>query len=507
MAVRKYHPEGLYVWDTQYMVWNGRVHVYHLQTKTPGSTRDDTELDNWGHAISDDLITWEERPSAFGPGPPGTDDDDGRPNTGCVIPHENKVYLFYWMRKQGRPGGATGVAIGDTPDHFERYPGNPVLEPDPEFFYSPSNPMRFGKWMEVRDVMVLPVPERGGFFAYYGSKLLNRKMGAAGAVGVAYSRDLLHWEHRGVAFDPGDNGNVDVVDAFPLDGRWYMTNLTATHCGSRGIFSDPRHTWGTVYAVAEKPEGPYRELDDNTLISCEGLPSGFSCRSVYFEGKRYLMYTDAIGGGASGALALPKELRTDAAGHLLACYSDRLEKLNGSVIIKKGELPIISDMEADQQNLCPLSAWGISMGSWGTQAGSIIGKSPGWSIQPLGSGERNFNCSLRIKPQGCAAAGLAFRSNTESWGATAFLDLEQQEIHYAEPPSFGFLHSRKARLEQDREYQLRVVAWGPQIEVYLDDVLLLQFARDATKEGQLGLFVDRGRAAFSDIVAHSLNVE
>jgi len=363
--------------------------------------------------------------------------------------------------------------------------------------------------------MVLSVPEREGFFAYYGSKLLNRELGTSGAIGLAYSRDLLHWEHRGVAFDPGNNANIDVVDAFPLDGRWYLTTLTATLCGSRSIFSEPRYTWGTIYSVAEKPEGPYRQLDDNILIACEGLPSGFSCRSVFFEGKRYLMYTDAIsmdesdrsGVGAFGTLTLPKELRTDASGHLLPCYSDRVEKLNGSILIKKGEIPVLPDIETVQQRLFPFTEWGISMGSWHIQAGSIIGNSSGWSIQPLGKGERNFNCSLRIKPQGCAAAGLAFRSNIESWGAVAFLDIEQQEIQYAEPPHFGFLHTRKARLKQDMEYHLRVIAWGPQIEVYLDDVLLMQFARYATKEWQLGLFVDRGQANFSDIVAHGLNVE
>ena len=88
-----------------------------------------------------------------------------------------------------------------------------------------------------------------------------------------------------------------------------------------------------------------------------------------------------------------------------------------------------------------------------------------------------------------------------------FLDLRHGQIHYSEPGDFRYLHYRGVKLQQEKEYHLRVVAWEEEVEAYLDDVMVLQFMRETTKSGRLGLFVEGGKARFTDLRANHLCVE
>jgi len=54
------------------------------------------------------------------------------------------------------------------------------------------------------------------------------------------------------------------------------------------------------------------------------------------------------------------------------------------------------------------------------------------------------------------------------------------------------------------DYLLQFVALGGQIECYLDGVLMINAVRDEPSSGLTGLFIDRGRAVFSDFNAHAL---
>ena len=46
-------------------------------------------LMHWGHAISDDLITWEDRSVAISP------EDESSCNSGSAIVHDGRIWLFY----------------------------------------------------------------------------------------------------------------------------------------------------------------------------------------------------------------------------------------------------------------------------------------------------------------------------------------------------------------------------------------------------------------------------
>ena len=51
------------------------------------------------------------------------------------------------------------------------------------------------------------------------------------------------------------------------------------------------------------------------------------------------------------------------------------------------------------------------------------------------------------------------------------------------------------------------MAKGEFYEVYLDEVLMLNFVRYALPEGRFGLMVEQGEAEFSDLLAFDLDVD
>ena len=72
-------------------------------------------------------------------------------------------------------------------------------------------------------------------------------------------------------------------EVFFLDGRWYMICLTSTGHGNRGGFSEPNVTRGTIYAMAERPERPYQEIEDDNVLMV-GIP-GASAETGISRGK------------------------------------------------------------------------------------------------------------------------------------------------------------------------------------------------------------------------------
>ena len=63
---RHYHAEGMFHWDTWYVPIGDSMHMFHLQVKRPGSQRPDADNETIGHAVSKDLIHWQEQPRHCG---------------------------------------------------------------------------------------------------------------------------------------------------------------------------------------------------------------------------------------------------------------------------------------------------------------------------------------------------------------------------------------------------------------------------------------------------------
>ena len=79
---------------------------------------------HWGHAVSKDLIHWQELPIALEP--KEWYENDGGCFSGSAIEKDGKLYLFYTSVSKDL-GQTQSVAISEDGIHFEKYEGNPVI--------------------------------------------------------------------------------------------------------------------------------------------------------------------------------------------------------------------------------------------------------------------------------------------------------------------------------------------------------------------------------------------
>jgi hypothetical protein len=393
---------------------------------------------------------------------------------------------------------------------WRRHTENPVIEPDPRWYATLDGPVVGSQ--RCRDLTIIPDPE-GGWYGFYAARLrVGHELPQLNCVACVRSDDLLHWEHLPPAFSPSKYCTTEVTEVFRLDGQYYLLLLAGHNYGNRGLFSDPYVTTGTIYAVSERPEGPYRELEDNVLLGANTY-GPLSARTVLYQGQRYLLYADHERAGArdggqpilTGTLTTPKQLvtRND---RLVALYSERIEAYVSDELVG-------AHHPASWRNGPWRPAFPAIRNHWTSLADGVLGEvSAGLDGRLVDATLDDGILEVEITLFQGVAAGLAFRLDTsgfwEGFGATVVLDAERQVIEYQEEAFFDiYRETRKAPVVRGVPMRLRVVLRGEHIEGYLDDVLYLAFPRYRYRRGRFGLFVDRSKALFRDFSVRRLSVD
>lgn len=500
-----YSPRQLAVWDAWYLPVQDEIHVYHLQRRRVDEIPDSMH-DSIGHAVTRNLVDWQECAPAFGPDPDNPL-DDCQPWTGCAVWHHNTAHVFYTQRGSANQCRlqTIGLATG-TPDQFVRHPHNPVIVPDARWYATAERPVP--GVVDCRDLIVVPAAGQG-WWGFYATRQPGEELPDTAVIACVFSPDLVHWEHHPPAFAPGQYACIEVPDVFELNGRWFLTCLTGNFYGNRGIFSDPGVTSGTIFAVADQPQGPYQEMDHNVLLGTACPAAPISCRSVPFQGNRYLMYSDRErvggtdnGGVTFGTLTTPKLLDTDG-DRLRARYSPLIESHVTEELIGPA-LPPRPVPERDEWG----QIWQLPTARW-ELGETITGHSrTGWGVLRLGCPAESFIYEAEITGRGATAAGLAVRLADHMVGAVTGVDFQQGTVFYTEPPGFDFTDARPfpVPLLPGQPVRLKVVNRREQVEVYLNEELVLAFARYHGLGGEVGLFVDRGQASFAHLHLRRLSI-
>lgn len=100
--------------------WNGQYHLFYQHN--PFNPLSETK--HWGHAVSSDLIHWNDLPIALAP-TPGTYDADGI-YSGCAVDDNGTPTILY----SGVRGPHLMVCLATGDDQllsWIKYPGNPVV--------------------------------------------------------------------------------------------------------------------------------------------------------------------------------------------------------------------------------------------------------------------------------------------------------------------------------------------------------------------------------------------
>jgi beta-fructofuranosidase len=263
--------EDKWVWDFWLCRDGADWHLYFLQADR---SLGDPELRHWnvsqGHAVSQDLRQWQLLGTCLAPSP-GPAADDYTTWTGSVLKDDAGLWhLFYtgtahadagmkqrlfhatstdghgWRRAGGEPGEA-GLIL----DIGRDAGGAAYEEFQPGFWHDRA----------MRDPWVIRDPRGAGWLMFFTARVPGRaEPNAGGAIGLATSPDLYHWELKPPVYAGGDFGQLEVPQVFELGGRWYCLFCTDKRHWSRSYAAEypGEPVSGTHYLIADSPLGPWK---------------------------------------------------------------------------------------------------------------------------------------------------------------------------------------------------------------------------------------------------------
>ena len=310
-----------WIWDSWFVHDGARWHGYFLQApKSLG----DPELRHWnvtqGHAVSDDLVTWEHLGTTFTPSE-GPAFDDYTTWTGSVVRGGDRWHLFYTGSCREEEGlyQRIGHAVSDDLHAWERVNGGLCLD-----FTGPNRDLyefrhRVGHWHDraMRDPWVMKDPSGDGWLMYFTARAAGiPDANAAGAIGFATSDDLETWTLEPPVF-VGGYGQLEVPQVLEWKGRWYCLFCTAAHHFSAETAAalPGGAVTGNHYLIGDGPRGPWR-IGDGFLDGA--LPCHrYAARLVDLGGTLHIIgFADQRDGSFAGYVMDPVPVDTDPDGHL-----------------------------------------------------------------------------------------------------------------------------------------------------------------------------------------------
>ncbi|MBR2988993.1 MAG: glycoside hydrolase family 32 protein [Clostridia bacterium] len=158
---------------------------------------------HWGHAVSKDLIEWEELPIALCPD--RDYEDKGGCFSGSAIEKDGELHLFYTSVSHDL-GQTQSTAKSTDGVTFVKADNNPIITHTP---YE-------AKSDNFRDPKVF-----FAFGSYY--MVVGYANGNNGKILLYRSPDLTSWEYTGVAYSSNQfGGTLECPDLFPLGDKWVL---------------------------------------------------------------------------------------------------------------------------------------------------------------------------------------------------------------------------------------------------------------------------------------------
>ncbi|MBP2079600.1 glycoside hydrolase family 32 protein [Oceanobacillus polygoni] len=184
-----------------FVFYKGKYHMFYQWN--PFQTEHGAKF--WGHAVSDDLVHWEEAPIALAP---DQDYDKNGCYSGSAVVFMEKLYVFYTgnvKNEHGKRESYQCLAVSEDGIHFEKK--GPVIH------------VPGGYTAHFRDPKVFE--KDGQWYMVLGAQTENEQ----GEAVVYTSSDLENWSFQGALAGSGHNGLKDFgymwecPDLFELNGH------------------------------------------------------------------------------------------------------------------------------------------------------------------------------------------------------------------------------------------------------------------------------------------------
>lgn len=307
-----FRPEKNWMNDPNGPVWfQGNYHLFY-QYNPYG---DQWGTIHWGHAVSADLIRWEELSTAL---IPVADAGEIHCYSGCVTIREGIPHLFYTSVGTGDRGPKTGAQQWSAVSYdgmrtWERK-GMPAI---PESLHGDR---KIEMW---RDPFLWQ--EDGGWYAVLGGTEDQK-----GCLLLYYSDDLEHWEYLNKIYESETYWLVECPVMLPLGGDRYLilySPLDAVHYMTASL---NRRSWTL-------------EVEREGIFDHSILKNGFYAPNTWLndpKGRMLIMgwISEADRPAASGVngwagmQSLPREVTEEADGTLRIRPAEECEMLRGKLL-------------------------------------------------------------------------------------------------------------------------------------------------------------------------------
>lgn len=251
--------EDKWLWDSWYVRDGETWHAFYLQA--PKSILD-PELRHWnvsyGHATSQDLVSWDHLGTCFEPAPEPAWDDYTTWTGSVIRGDDGQWHLFYTGTSRAEAGKhqKLGHAVSDDLHNWQRVGSGLILDRDDRY-----EEFTEGRWHDraFRDPWVIRDPEGEGWLMYFTAR--DARAGPkleAGAIGFATSPDLFNWTLQDPVYT-GGFGELEVPQVFQWECTWYCLFCTGDRFWSDGAIQTVGgpHS-GNHYLIGEGPRGPWR---------------------------------------------------------------------------------------------------------------------------------------------------------------------------------------------------------------------------------------------------------
>ena len=311
-----------WVWDFWFAQDGDDVHLFFLHApRSVGHPDLRHSAARIGHAVSQDLRTWELLPTALSPGPPGAFDDLAT-WTGSTLAIDGRWHMFYTGVSTREEGAVQRIGLAASNDLLTWKRQDLVLEADARWYEKRGPGIADEAW---RDPWVFQDEETGGFHMFITARANHGPPNGRGVIGHATSFDGHAWAVRPPLHGPGEFKTLEVLQLFRLGGRWRVlfSAQRDEHSSVRLARAGVVAQGGSHYLASDHQLGPYELTRDDFLV---GDPEGrfYAGRVVEQRGQWFFLAWRHYGDGSRfiGELSDPMPLTVDADGSLRVELTD-----------------------------------------------------------------------------------------------------------------------------------------------------------------------------------------
>ena len=241
---------GVWIWDFWHVLDGDVHHLFFLRSPRTGDPEDRHWNVSIGHARSEDLRSWTVLDDALDAPAEGDAWDDLTTWTGSVVRHADQWWMAYTGTSHREQGLVqhVGLALSDDLSTWQRHGTRPLIEAD-------------SRWYELLDLDAWPEQawrdpwvfrgDDGTFHCLLTARIASGDPATRGVIGHAVSSDLLSWEVRPPATEPGPfwaTSRSLRSSAWPISGgcssrhprRQHRTRLLRRHASAARTCSGAR---------------------------------------------------------------------------------------------------------------------------------------------------------------------------------------------------------------------------------------------------------------------------